>query len=84
LNTNRQFAILRAEEQVNKVYLYELYYRPDFQPCAEQEIDYAKNRKFLWCNICRYTGYRPILDVFKGFASDALPQLAKDVCDIEV
>ncbi|XP_011694373.1 PREDICTED: xanthine dehydrogenase/oxidase-like isoform X2 [Wasmannia auropunctata] len=34
-------------------------------------------------NICRCTGYRPILDTVKGYASDAIPQLAKDIRDIE-
>ena len=34
-------------------------------------------------NICRCTGYRPILDTFKGFATDAPKNLAKDVHDIE-
>lgn len=34
-------------------------------------------------NICRCTGYRPILDTFKAFANDAEENFVKDIQDIE-
>ena len=35
-------------------------------------------------NICRCTGYLPILDTFKAFANDAEENFVKDIQDIEV
>ncbi len=35
-------------------------------------------------NICRCTGYRPIMDVFKGFAKDAPLELKAQNVDLEV
>lgn len=35
-------------------------------------------------NLCRCTGYRPILDTFKSFASDSPPVMRDKIQDIEV
>lgn len=43
----------------------------------------AELEKSFGSNTCRCTGFRPILDTMKSFASDATPQLRQKVRDIE-
>lgn len=43
----------------------------------------AELEKSFGSNTCRCTGFRPILDYVKSFASDATPQLRQQVQDIE-
>lgn len=43
----------------------------------------AELEKSFGSNTCRCTGFRPILDTMKSFASDASPRLRRKVRDIE-
>ncbi|XP_036145981.1 xanthine dehydrogenase/oxidase [Monomorium pharaonis] len=49
----------------------------------DKELSMREIENSFGGNICRCTGYRPILDAFKGFANDAPQSLVKEIRDIE-
>nr|BAR64771.1 aldehyde oxidase [Ostrinia furnacalis] len=50
---------------------------------AKQRLSTGDVEDSFGGNICRCTGYRPILDAFKSFATDASPELQNKVLDLE-
>lgn len=51
---------------------------------ANPKITMEEIEESMGGNLCRCTGYRPILDAFKSFASDKSTDLEKKVGEIEV
>ena len=50
---------------------------------SEETPSKEKIEKALSGNLCRCTGYRPILDAFKSFAADAPEEIKQKLADIE-
>jgi len=50
----------------------------------ERRVSSAQVEKILDGNICRCTGYRPILDAFKSLATDPSDEIRSRCVDIEV
>ncbi|CAG5043546.1 unnamed protein product [Parnassius apollo] len=50
---------------------------------AQKKLTTQEIEKSFGSNICRCTGYRPILDTFKSFATDTEVQIPSDIKDLE-
>jgi Xanthine dehydrogenase, iron-sulfur cluster and FAD-binding subunit A len=50
----------------------------------DYKVGKADVERALGGNICRCTGYRPILDTFQSFATDACDRVRQKCADIEV